>query len=112
MDTREPMGQPDTLSGAAAGDEEGVPEVGDLVASGRAVLDANWTGRSTIPAPGLYPHQWNWDTGFIAMGRATYDQTRAEAELLHLFEAQWRTGMLPHIKFNPEVPRDAYFPGP
>src|SRR5438105_5527404 len=83
-----------------------------LVAGARDVLDGNWTGQSTIPAPGLYPHQWNWDTGFIAIGRSHYDQTRAEIELLSLFGAQWRTGMLPSIAFNPAVPADAYFPGP
>ena len=88
------------------------PDDAALAAQARDVLDGNWTGHSTIPAPGLYPHQWNWDTGFIAMGRSTYDQTRAETELLHLFEGQWQNGMVPHIVFNPEVPRDAYFPGP
>ena len=42
------------------------------------MLGRNWTGTSTIPAAGLYPHQWNWDTGFIAIGHARYDQARAE----------------------------------
>ena len=83
-----------------------------LIEAARAVLDGNWTGRSTLPSPGLYPHQWNWDTGFVAVGRSRYDQARAEAEMLALFEARWRTGMLPHIVFNPRVSRDAYFPGP
>lgn len=78
----------------------------------KQILDANWSGRSTIPAPGLYPHQWNWDSGFIAIGRSRFDQTRAEHELLSLFEAQWRTGMVPHIVFNPNVHADRYFPGP
>jgi mannosylglycerate hydrolase MGH1-like protein len=93
-----------------------VPEDADdhegLVERAREVLDGNWTGRSTLPNAGLYPHQWNWDTGFIAIGRSRYDQARAEEEMVSLFEAQWRTGMLPHIKFNPGVPADAYFPGP
>ncbi|MGH2711807.1 MAG: MGH1-like glycoside hydrolase domain-containing protein [Actinomycetota bacterium] len=78
----------------------------------REVLDGNWTGRSTLPNAGLYPHQWNWDTGFIAIGRSRYDQARAEVEMSSLFEGQWSTGMLPHIKFNPEVPAESYFPGP
>jgi Trehalase len=89
-----------------------VSDDAELARRARDVLDGNWTGRSTIPAPGLYPHQWNWDTGFIAIGRSIFDQARAERELLHLFEGQWRTGMLPHIVFNPDVARDAYFPGP
>jgi mannosylglycerate hydrolase MGH1-like protein len=82
-----------------------------LIASAKEVLDGNWTGHSTLPSPTLYPHQWNWDTGFISIGRSRYDQTSAEAEMLSLFDAQWRTGMLPHIVFNPAVPADAYFPG-
>jgi len=32
--------------------------------------------------------------------------------MLSLFDAQWRTGMLPHIAFNRDVPAGAYFPGP
>jgi hypothetical protein len=87
-------------------------DVEDLIVVAREVLDMNWTGRSTIPAPGLYPHQWNWDSGFIALGRSRYDQTRAEQELLSLFEGQWRTGMLPSVVFDPNVHDDAYFPGP
>ena len=83
----------------------------DRTAEARAVLDANWVGDSTVPAPGLYPHQWNWDTGFIALGRSWYDQERAEREMHHLFTAQWRNGMLPHIRFNPKVPERDYFPG-
>lgn len=84
----------------------------DLIAAAREVLDANWRGRWTVPAPGQYPHQWNWDSGFISIGRSRYDQARAETELLSLFEAQWATGMLPHIVFDPAVPREGYFPGP
>jgi hypothetical protein len=93
-----------------ADDEPDVPA--DLIEAAKAVLDGNWSGRSTLPSPTLYPHQWNWDTGFIAIGRSRYEQTRAETEMLGLFEAQWRTGMLPHIVFNPAVPAKAYFPGP
>ncbi len=84
---------------------------GSRVDEAKAVLDRNWTGVSTIPAGGLYPHQWNWDTGFIAVGRSWFEQERAEAELLHLFEGQWADGRVPHIVFNPRVPADAYFPG-
>jgi hypothetical protein len=84
----------------------------DLVARARAVLDGNWTGSSTVPSRGLYPHQWSWDSAFISIGRSHYDQARAQEELESLFRAQWATGMVPHIVFNPEVPTDAYFPGP
>ncbi|MGI8335288.1 MGH1-like glycoside hydrolase domain-containing protein [Actinomadura scrupuli] len=76
------------------------------------VLDANWTGAATIPSPGLYPHQWGWDSAFVCMGLARYRQDRAEQELLSLFGGQWANGLVPHIVFNPALVRHAYFPGP
>ncbi|MBW2142537.1 MAG: hypothetical protein JRG97_16020, partial [Deltaproteobacteria bacterium] len=45
------------------------------------ILDGNWTGHYTRPSPGLYPHQWNWDSGFIAIGYAHYNQDRAMREI-------------------------------
>src|SRR4029077_15801325 len=78
----------------------------------RDVLDGSWIGASTLPSRTLYPHQWNWDSAFIAIGRSWYDQARARQELQTLFRAQWSNGMLPHIVFNPSVAEDAYFPGP
>jgi hypothetical protein len=104
----------DTASSPAApaGRRAGVPDRRPLLARARAVLDENWTGASTVPSRELYPHQWSWDSAFIAIGLAGYDQERAQRELETLFEAQWATGMVPHIVFNPKVPADAYFPGP
>ncbi|MCC5575912.1 hypothetical protein IMZ11_09710 [Microtetraspora sp. AC03309] len=90
---------------------EGRPAVDDA-ALGRAalaVLDANWTGTSTMPAPGIYPHQWSLDSAFVAIGLARRDTARAGQELLSLFTGQWRTGMVPHIVFHHS---DGYFPGP
>ena len=60
----------------------------DLVKRAKDVLDGNWLGASTKPAPALYPHQWNWDSEFIAVGYARYHQTRAQQELSTLFKAQ------------------------
>lgn len=77
----------------------------------KAVLDGNWTGSYTVPARGLYPHQWNWDSGFIAMGYSWYDTGKAVRELTSLFNAQWKNGMLPQIVFN-EGKLGAYFPEP
>jgi glucosylglycerate hydrolase len=76
------------------------------------VLRKNDMGGWTRAAPKLYPHQWSWDSGFIAVGLAHLDTARAARELTLLFRRQWRTGKVPHIVFNPLAPPDSYFPGP
>ena len=83
---------------------------GDLAQRAAAVLRANDLGGWTKAAPALYPHQWSWDAAFIAIGLAHLDPRRALRELETLFAAQWRTGMVPHIVFNPAAAD--YFPGP
>ncbi|MFE1296985.1 hypothetical protein [Streptomyces sp. NPDC058731] len=77
-----------------------------------AVLEANWTGTSTVPSRRLYPHQWSWDSAFIAIGLRHLSPLRAQTELETLLAAQWGDGRVPHIVFNPSVPLDAYFPSP
>lgn len=76
------------------------------------VLLGNWTGHSTVPSHTLYPHQWSWDSAFIAIGLRHVSPQRARQELESLLDAQWPDGRIPHITFSPTVPRDAYFPGP
>ncbi|MFJ9146496.1 MGH1-like glycoside hydrolase domain-containing protein [Streptomyces sp. NPDC102270] len=76
------------------------------------VLNGNWTGASTVPSRGLYPHQWSWDSAFIAIGLRHLSPLRAQTELETLLAAQWGDGRIPHIVFNPSVPLDAYFPSP
>jgi glucosylglycerate hydrolase len=76
-----------------------------------AVLHTNDQGSWTKAAPRLYPHQWSWDSAFIAIGWAHLDAGRAIAELEQLFAAQWATGLVPHIVFR-GGPGTAYFPGP
>ncbi|MGW1064464.1 MGH1-like glycoside hydrolase domain-containing protein [Streptomyces aureus] len=76
------------------------------------VLEDNWTGTSTVPSRGLYPHQWSWDSAFIAIGLRHLSPLRAQTELETLLGAQWADGRVPHIVFNPSVPLDAYFPSP
>ena len=76
------------------------------------VLEGNWTGASTVPSRGLYPHQWSWDSAFIAIGLRHLSPLRAQTELETLLAAQWGDGRIPHIVFNPSVPLDAYFPSP
>ncbi|MDB1088250.1 trehalase family glycosidase [Streptomyces sp. ACA25] len=78
----------------------------------RRVLRRNWTGTSSVPSRQLYPHQWSWDSAFIAIGLRHLSAVRAQRELETLFEAQWGDGRVPHIVFNAAVPRGAYFPGP
>ena len=80
-----------------------------LINQAKMVLDSNWTGEYTKPGPRLYPHQWSWDSAFIAIGYARYSQERAISELEHLFENQWENGLVPQIVFNPDF--DGYFPG-
>ena len=75
------------------------------------VLRRNDLGIWTKPAPHLYPHQWSWDSAFIAIGLAHLDGRRAARELQTLFDAQWATGKVPHIVFNPDAPPLGYFPG-
>ena len=82
----------------------------ELAARAAYALRANSAGSMTRAAPHLYPHQWSWDAAFVSVGIAHLDPRRACAELDHLFGGQWRTGMLPHIVFDPDE-RD-YFPGP
>lgn len=77
----------------------------------KEVLESNWMGSYTRPANGLYPHQWNWDSAFIALGYANYLPQRGRRELGRLFAAQWPNGMVPHIVFNPDY-LGGYFPEP
>ncbi|WP_407562598.1 MGH1-like glycoside hydrolase domain-containing protein [Streptomyces sp. 184] len=77
-----------------------------------AVLLGNWTGSSTVPSRTLYPHQWSWDSAFVAIGLRHLSPRRAQRELEMLLGAQWGDGRIPHIVFNPAVPHAAYFPGP
>ena len=81
-----------------------------LVAQAKEVLEGNWLGSSTKPAPRLYPHQWSWDSAFIAIAYSHYNQERDEQELRSLFRGQWDNGLLPHIVFNTEA--GDYLPGP
>ncbi len=76
-----------------------------------AVLRGNDAGGWTRAAPHLYPHQWSWDSAFIAIGWAHLDVGRALFELEQLFAAQWPSGLVPHVVFR-AGPGEPYFPGP
>ena len=71
----------------------------DLVEGAIAVLEMNYRGNYTVPAPNIYPHQWLWDSCFIAIGLRHTDIDRAKKELLSLIKGQWHNGMLPNMIF-------------
>lgn len=81
-----------------------------LAARAAHVLGLNADGDVVKPARGLYPHQWSWDTAFIAIGLSALDVDLACRNLDSLFTGQWRNGMVPHIVFDPDA--EGYFPGP
>lgn len=64
------------------------------------VLQKNDKGLYTIPSSRLYPHQWLWDSCFIAIGQRHYDAERAKMEILSLLRGQWSNGMIPHMIFS------------
>ncbi|MEI7683158.1 MAG: trehalase family glycosidase [Candidatus Saccharibacteria bacterium] len=79
---------------------EPAPEI-SLLDAAKNVLKNNYhEGQYTIPAHGLYPHQWLWDSCFIAIGLCNYDVERAQQEILRLLEGQWANGMLPSMILN------------
>ncbi len=87
-------------------------DIRSLIKKAKGVLDKNWRDTFTEPSINLYPHQWSWDSAFIAIGYSHYNQQRAQQELKRLFSAQWSNGMVPHIAFNREATEGEYFPGP
>ncbi len=74
------------------------------------VLKMNDRGGYTVPTSRLYPYQWNWDSGFTALGIWHFNKWRAWLEITALLDAQWEDGMIPHIVFRQNDPD--YFPGP
>ncbi len=83
----------------------------DLLAKAQQILTENSRADSyTVPSGRLYPYQWNWDSGFIALGWACFDYQRALREVESLFIGQWKNGMVPHIVFHEF--EEHYAPGP
>ncbi|MFT3825366.1 MAG: trehalase family glycosidase [Chitinophagaceae bacterium] len=76
----------------------------------KEILINNNKGGYTIPSARLYPFQWNWDSGFIALGLMYIDPQKAMEEVRSMFKGQWSNGLLPHINFH--HPDSNYFPGP
>lgn len=70
-----------------------------LVNEAAEVLKTNDRQKWTVPAGDLYPHQWLWDSCFIAIGLRHLDVGRAQTELRGLLRGQWSNGMMPNIIF-------------
>ena len=82
-----------------------------FVKKAQDILNENFQeGGYTIPSKKLYPFQWKWDSGFIALGYAHFDMSKAKKEIETLLNAQWSNGFIPHIVFH--INSDTYFPGP
>lgn len=76
----------------------------------REILRANDTGNSFQASQSDHPHQWSWDSALIAIGLAHVNIDRAVQEMRSLFRGQWKSGMVPHIVFNPRADPNAYYP--
>lgn len=72
----------------------------ELAEKAAEVLKNNDRGDWTVPAADLYPHQWLWDSCFIAIGLGHIDVQRAQTELRSLLRGQWGNGMFPNIIFD------------
>jgi hypothetical protein len=57
-----------------------------------AVLRGNDAGGWTKASPHLYPHQWSWDSAFVAIGWAHLDVRRAMTELGLLWHSLCQLG--------------------
>lgn len=74
----------------------------------KKVLKDNDRGKHTVPASGFYPHQWLWDSCFIAIGLSHYNIKRAQQEILSLLKGQWSNGMIPNMILTPSsIPSQA-----
>src|ERR1700760_876684 len=78
-------------------------DTADLIAQAAEGLKGNDHGNYTIAAENLYPHQWLWDSCFIAIGLRHVDVERAKIEILSLLRGQWSNGMLPNMIFSQEA---------
>lgn len=95
MDGEDQPKHPDDASGRKADTALGLED------RARKVLELNDLGTFTWPARGLYPHQWLWDSCFIAIGQRHFDPERAQTEIMSLLRGQWHNGMIPHVILNP-----------
>ena len=73
----------------------------DFIKLAKKVLLGNKKKGYTLPTNNkLYPAQWNWDSGFIALGYSHFKFKYALDEIKTLIRGQWKDGMIPHILFH------------
>lgn len=75
----------------------------------KKIIHDNWQDGFSIPTSKLYPFQWMWDSGFVALGTSVYDIKMSLTEINKMFSGQWENGMIPHILFHSEQEK-TYFP--
>ena len=71
-----------------------------LIKQAKEILKQNDREHFTVPAGELYPHQWLWDSCFIAIGLRNFNIERAKKEIYSLLRGQWSNGMVPNIVFS------------
>ena len=66
------------------------------------VLEAAWDDDLgySFPNPGVYPHQWLWDSCFHAIAWSALGDQRAVRELEGVFVAQLPSGFVPHMRYH------------
>ena len=73
----------------------------DFINEAKKILIGNRKDGYTLPTNNkLYPAQWNWDSGFIALGYSYFNLKFALEEIKTLLRGQWKDGMIPHILFH------------
>ena len=75
----------------------------------KKIIRTNWREGFSIPTSKLYPFQWLWDSGFVALGNGIHNLSHAIYEIEKMFSGQWENGMVPHILFHSEKEK-TYFP--
>jgi len=82
----------------------------NILSQAELVLKRNDVEGKMIAAPNLYPHQWLWDSCFVAIGLSHFNWQRATQEIHSLLDSQWKDGFIAHIRFDPS--HTNYWPGP
>ena len=82
----------------------------EVIEKAKILFKTNDTGIFIKPGSHQYPHQWNWDVAFNAIGLSYFDMERAKLEIRSLLAGQWKTGMIPHILYHHGA--SDYFPTP